>query len=151
MIQGVRKYRSARVYVDSMNSESPFGVPTTDLTFFPYADSSTNAFKVRASLGAAVEGLFPGVFVKISFEVGKQKNLVIPQEAVAYRSEVTAVYVINADGVPLLRQVRLGKLADEGKITILAGLDAGEKIALDPSHAAVFLKQSQLESGQSHE
>ena len=151
MIQGVRKYKSARVFVDSFDSSTPLSVPTSNLTFFPYADSSTNAFKVRASLGSAIEGLFPGVFVKISFEVGKQKNLVIPHEAVAYRSEVTAVYVLNQDGVPLLRQIRLGKQTDDDKVIILSGLDAGETIALDPSHAAVFLKQQQLESGQSHE
>ncbi len=151
MIHGVRKYRTARVYVDSIDGDSTLGIPTTDLTFFPYADSSTNAFKVRASLGAAVKGLFPGVFVKISFEVGKQKNLTISQDAVAYRSEVTGVYVVNEDGVPLLRQVRLGKLVDDGKIIILAGLDAGETVALDPSHAAVFLKQKLLELGQSNE
>jgi len=88
---------------------------------------------------------------EIDFEVGKQQVLVIPHDAVAYRSEVTAVYVINQDGIPLLRQVRLGRLTDDDKIVVLAGLEAGEKVAIDPSHAAVFLKQKQLDSTQSQQ
>ena len=137
----VRKFNSARIFTD----DDKIGFSTSKLTIFPYADTNTNAFKVRASLQSAPKGLFPGVFVKIGFEVGKEKHLVIPIDAVAYRSEVTGVYVIDKDGLPRLRQVRLGKLTGDGKIRVLAGLDQGEKIAKDPTHAAVYLKQTLLD------
>lgn len=137
----VRKFNSARIFTD----DDKIGFSTSKLTIFPYADTNTNAFKVRASLQSAPKGLFPGVFVKIGFEVGKEKHLVIPIDAVAYRSEVTGVYVIDKDGLPRLRQVRLGKLTGDGKIRVLAGLDQGEKIAKDPTHAAVYLKQKLLD------
>lgn len=132
----VRKHKSAKLFVDG----DKVGFPTNDLTFFPYADPSTNAFKVRLNLNSSVKGLFPGMFVKIGLAVGKEKRLVVPVTAIAYRSEVTGIYVIDAKGVPSLRQVKLGSETGDGKIRILAGLDNGETIALDPVHAAVYLK-----------
>ncbi len=136
LILAVRKYKSARVFANS----DKVGIPARKLTFFPYADPKTNAFKVRASLGSAVKGLFPGVFVKIGFVIGKEKHLLIPASSVAYRSEVTGVYVIDENNRPTLRQVRLGSPTADGKIRVLAGLDEGEMVALDPVHAAVNLK-----------
>lgn len=136
LILDVRKYKSARIYIN----DDKVGVPAEKLIFFPYADPATNAFKVRASLGAAVKGLFPGEFVKIGFEIGREKQLVIPASAVAYRSEVTGVYVVDENNFPALRQVRLGRETIDGKIRVLAGLEEGEKIAQDPVHAAVYLK-----------
>lgn len=136
LILDVRKHRKARIYVDG----DALGILVEKLTFFPYADPATNAFKVRASLGSAAKGLFPGVFVKIGFEIGREKQLVVPSSAVAYRSEVTGIYVVDENNMPRFRQVRLGNVVDGGKIKVLAGLSPGEKIALDPVHAAVFLK-----------
>ncbi len=137
LILNVRKHNSARIYIN----DDKIGLAAKGITFFPYADALTNAFKVRLSFDSAPEGLFPGVFVKVGFEVGKEKQLVVPTAAIAYRSEVTGLYVISEKGVPSLRQVRLGKLTNNGNIRILAGLDAGEKIAIDPVHAVLYLKQ----------
>ncbi len=140
LITAVRKHKTARVYVD----DDTVGIVVDKLTIFPYADPKTNAFQVRASLGSAVKGLFPGLFVKIGFEIGKQKQLVVPASAIAYRSEVTGVYVIDENNLPRLRQVRLGKHTADGKIQILSGLSSGEVVAIDPTHAAVYLKTKRL-------
>lgn len=142
LILNVRKYKSARIYINDDKN----GIDASKLTFFPYADKNTNAFKVRVAFDSAPKGLFPGIFVKIGFEVGKENHLVVPASAVAYRSEVTGVYVIDDKGRTLLRQVRVGKLTNDGKVRILSGLDAGEKIAIDPLHAAVYLKQMQIDA-----
>ena len=140
IILAVRENNSARLYIEG----DSIGIPVKKLTIFPYADASTNAFKVRASLESAPQGLFPGVFVKLGFNVGSEKRLVVPASAIAYRSEVTGVYVINSNGEPRLRYVRVGSQTPEGTVRILAGLDEGETIAIDPVHAAVVLKASQL-------
>ncbi len=148
LILKVRKYNSARIYIN----DEKIGLSAKDLTIFPYADTKTNAFKVRASFNTAPKGLFPGIFVKIGFEVGKEEHLVVPASAIAYRSEVTGIYVINEKGMPSLRQVKLGKVTSDGKVRVLAGLGIGEKIAVDPVHAAVYMKQKQSEKleGQTH-
>jgi hypothetical protein len=55
----------------------------------------------------------------------------VPTRAVLQRSDVSAVYVIDAAGVAHLRQVRLGPVLGDD-VTVLAGLQGGEVIALDP-------------------
>lgn len=51
--------------------------------------------------------------------------------AVVERSEVTGVYVLDSHGQATLRYVRPGHRFGD-KLEILAGLAAGERIALDP-------------------
>jgi hypothetical protein len=59
----------------------------------------------------------------------------VPASAIVRRAELTGVYVVDADGVPALRQVRLGRKAGD-TVEILAGVSAGERVALDPQAAA---------------
>ena len=139
LILAVRKHKSARVYID----DDKTGILVKKLTVFPYADETTNAFKVRASLESAPQGLFPGVYVKVGFNVGSEKRLVVPASSIAYRSEVTGIYVVDEKGLPTLRQVRVGRQTPDGKVRILSGLDSGEIVAIDPVHAAVLLKTNQ--------
>ncbi len=65
----------------------------------------------------------------------------IPADAVIRRSELSAVYVVR-DDVVLLRQLRLGRRYGDS-IEVLAGLDAGEAVALDPVQAGIYLKDRQ--------
>ena len=46
-----------------------------------------------------------------------------------------AVYVVDQGGKPWLRQVRVGRTVGD-QVEILAGLEAGERVALDPLAAA---------------
>lgn len=143
LITNIRQEKKAFVFQDGSNKS----LPVKSLTFFPYADPKTNAFKVRIDLEHNVVDLFPGMFVKVAFVTGSQAGVVsVPEAAVAIRSEVIGVYVINEAGIPALRQVRLGKKLDEQHVSVLAGLDAGETVALDPVHAAIFFKQQQQEA-----
>lgn len=111
------------------------------LTFYPYADSLTNTFKVRVDLPAGVKGLFPGMLVKVAFAVGEDRPLLVPAQAVVYRSEVTGVYVVDAKGRIALRQLRLGEERRAGMMEVLAGLEEGERVALDPVRAVFMLKR----------
>jgi multidrug efflux pump subunit AcrA (membrane-fusion protein) len=56
---------------------------------------------------------------------------------VVRRSEVTAVYVVGDDNRPRLRQVRLGEAGDETSVEVLAGLQPGERVALEPVTAGM--------------
>jgi membrane fusion protein, multidrug efflux system len=51
------------------------------------------------------------------------------------RAEMTGLYVLDAGGQPLLRQVRLGR-SDGERIEVLSGLASGERVATDPQAAA---------------
>lgn len=150
MINQVRVRGKAVVQAD----DSGDYLPVKSMTIFPYADPKTNAFQVRINLETGQEKLYPGMFVKVGFVMGETRSLVIPKQAVVVRSEVIGVYVINAQGLPSLRQIRLGKDVDSQQVKVLAGLSAHELIALDPVQAAIYLKKQReaaLTEGKAHE
>ena len=134
VIPAVRGGGSARVYLpDGTVTE------TRAITVFPFADLESNTFKVRVLLPRETRALFPGMLVKIGFVVGDKAELTVPKAAVVHRSEVTAVYVVLPGGHVHFRQVRLGRTLDDDAV-VLAGLTAGEPVALDPIAAGVVLK-----------
>jgi multidrug efflux pump subunit AcrA (membrane-fusion protein) len=59
----------------------------------------------------------------------------VPAASVMRRGEMNAVYVKSAQGMFLLRQVRIGQTQGD-KVQILTGLSADEEIAIDPQAAA---------------
>ncbi|MBN1238076.1 MAG: efflux RND transporter periplasmic adaptor subunit [Gammaproteobacteria bacterium] len=136
MFDPIREIGRASVYVDGNER-----VAAESLTFFPVADPVSNTFRVRVNLPDGAATLFPGMFVKVGFVVGETRRLLVPAEAVVRRSELTAVYVVADDGVTL-RQVRLGRRYG-GDVEVLAGLDAGESVALDPVAAGIYVKERQ--------
>ena len=89
------------------------------------------------SLPPGLQGLAPGMFARAWLPVRATTGarLFIPTQAVVRRAEMTGAYVVDAAGRALLRQVRLGPSAD-GRTEVLAGLSAGERVALDPQAAA---------------
>jgi RND family efflux transporter MFP subunit len=141
LIPVIREQGKARVLLPT--GETIEGV---DLTIFPFADQASNTFKVRVDLPEGVKGLFPGMFVKTAFVTGVKQELVIPREAVVYRSEVTAVYVVGKDGRVHFRQIRAGQPTSDGMLSVIAGLFPGEQVATDPVAAAALLKRQLVES-----
>lgn len=105
---------------------------------FPYADPSTHSFRVRVELPAGGSGLYPGMTVKVAFEVGAATRLLVPVSALVRRGELSAVYVVGADHSVGLRQLRLGHRFGD-KVEVLAGLAAGDRVARDPGAAALYL------------
>jgi RND family efflux transporter MFP subunit len=107
---------------------------------FPTADPVTKTFRVRLELPDGQFNLFPGMFVKAAFKIGEAERLLIPATAIVQRSEVTAVYVFADDAVRL-RQIRVGANFGD-QVEVLAGLNEGETIALDPVQAGIYAKTS---------
>jgi membrane fusion protein, multidrug efflux system len=106
------------------------------VTALPVADTRTHTTQVRLALPEAT-GLLPGQYARAWFVTGRMRALAIPAAAVLHRSEVTAVYVFDRDGVARLRQVRLGEPAGDGLVEVLAGLAAGERVSLEPVRAGI--------------
>jgi multidrug efflux pump subunit AcrA (membrane-fusion protein) len=96
---------------------------------------------VRIDLPASLEGVIPGMFARAHFSVGSARKLTIPSSAVVRRSELSAVYVVKQDRVSL-RQVRLGTPNGRGQVAVLAGLNPGDVIALDPVKAGIYAKSA---------
>ncbi|MFA7270079.1 MAG: efflux RND transporter periplasmic adaptor subunit [Sterolibacterium sp.] len=107
----------------------------------PTADTQTHVVQARVYLPDNLDGVIPGMFARAHFLIGKSRKLLVPAAAVLRRGEVTGVYVVDGQAPPHLRQVRLGEALGGDGIEVLAGLAAGEKVALDPVKAGIALKQ----------
>ncbi|MCG2634212.1 MAG: efflux RND transporter periplasmic adaptor subunit [Gammaproteobacteria bacterium] len=116
-------------------------VVPTRLTFAPGAQAMSHSVTVRLDLPAEYPDLLPGMFVRVGFATGTRLALLVPSVAVVRRSEVVAVYVVAETGEVALRQIRPGRLLEGGQVEVLAGLKAGERVALDPVRAAFVLKE----------
>jgi RND family efflux transporter MFP subunit len=105
----------------------------------PAADPVAQTLEWRLELPAsAARTVAPGQQVHVRFAAGPQRRVVVPASAVLHRGELTAVYVVAADGAGfVLKAVRLG--ADHGAagIEILAGLSTADSVALDPVKAGL--------------
>lgn len=140
MVAAVRAHKKAVVDISSDQH-----ISADKITVFPYADELTHGFTARIELPQGVEGAFPGMLVTVNFVTGEDPSLLVPQQSLVNRGELTAVYVRHPDGRISLRQVRAGR-ADDGKRVIHAGLAAGEQVFVDPQVAVVEMKQQQASS-----
>ena len=132
-VAAIQAGAKARVEVPS----SAKWVEATQLTVIPSADPRTHTTQVRLGLPADVRGIYPGIYARAHFVTGRAAALLVPRAAVLQRSELTAVYVIPESGAPQLRQIRLGTAGDERAVEVLAGLRAGERVAIDPVKAGM--------------
>ena len=110
-------------------------------TELPSADAVAQTVEWRLDLPPAeTAGLAPGQAVRVRFSgapaaAAAAAPLAVPQSAVLRRGELTAVYV-QQGGQFTLRAVRLGAAAG-GQVDVLAGLRAGEHVAVDAVRAGL--------------
>lgn len=97
--------------------------------------SQTLTWKLDVGAGAAAQ-LLPGQPIRVRFVGAQVQRMVVPQAAVLRRGELTAVYVAADKGFAL-KAVRLG--ADQGAagVEVLAGLKAGDAVAVNAVQAGL--------------
>lgn len=115
-------------------------VEVSKLTVSPIASVSSHSFKVRADLAEGQHGLYPGMFVKLLLDTGKSSRLLIPGKSIVQRSEVIGVYVLNKQDEVHFRHIRSGRVHRDNRVEVQAGLEEGERVALDPLAAGILLK-----------
>ena len=111
----------------------------------PAADPVSQTVEWRLNLGEADGAAqVPGQQVKVRFAgapaAADGQRLVVPASALLRRGELTGVYVVTARGEGAqgfaLRAVRTGA-AQGDSVEVLAGLKAGDQVALDPVRAGL--------------
>jgi len=132
-LSAIGKNPQARVDIPSLNR----WIKASSVTVQPLADARTHSTEVRVYLPANESDIYPGMFVRAHFVVGTSTRLVVPSSAILRRGEVVAVYVVDKKNAVKLRQVRLGEVSADGAVEILAGLNPGENVALDPVKAGM--------------
>ncbi len=138
-ISALREHRRARIVLPEGK-----GLDAADLRLPPNADPATHTFRVLVTLPAGDHGVFPGTLVKVTFASGEEERVLVPGSAVVRRSEVTGVYVLDEQARVSFRYVRVGTPTPDARIPVLAGLAAGERVAVDPIAAGIRYKQQTL-------
>ena len=133
----IRKNRKASVVLDLAGRVRR---EVNRMVIFPYSDPKTNTVTVRLYMADRGKGLFPGMLVKGAFMVERARALAVPERAVARRGELAGVYRLQ-DGHIQFIQVRTGRPLGDGLVEVLAGLEEGDVVALDPLRAAIALKE----------
>lgn len=125
-------------------------VTPTERELLPTADPVSQTIEWRLALPDAAGGLRPGQMVRVVARGGvaapaagttgaageaATSRLSVPASVVLRRGELTAVYVALPQGFSL-RAVRVGPVAGD-TVDVLAGLSAGERVALDPVRAGL--------------
>jgi RND family efflux transporter MFP subunit len=107
----------------------------------PMADPGTHTVQLRADLPTGLAGVAPGMFARLWLPLvnaapgAGAAPLSVPAAAIVRRAELTGLYVMDPNGKPVLRQVRLGRTEGD-KVEVLTGLMPGERVATDPQAAA---------------
>lgn len=131
--------QAAIVQIQAGQADSDKWITPAGRIVVPSSDPVSQTTEWRLELPAAdSNGLVPGQQVRVRFSTkqsGNRNTLTVPDAAIVRRGELTAVYVQRGD-LFSLRVVRLGRnLGGEG-IEVLAGLKAGDVVALDTVKAA---------------
>jgi len=128
--------KPTKIQFPGLPADRQWAAPT-HVTMLPTADPGTHTAQIRLDLPATVGNVAPGTFARVwlPMQGAATPRLYVPTKAVVRRAEMTGVYVLDANGHPILRQVRLGRAVDD-TVEILSGVTAGERVALDPQVAA---------------
>jgi cobalt-zinc-cadmium efflux system membrane fusion protein len=100
-------------------------------------DPVTRTVKVRAWVNNDDHKLKPEMFARLNIKVGEETQfLAVPKEAVLEIDGKQFVYVVDADGRYVRRQVKVASSAGD-KVLVLEGLKSGERIV---TKGAVLIK-----------
>lgn len=97
---------------------------------YPSADSKRHTVTVKFDLPADVPG-GPGMYAEVMIPDANtpiRDMPIIPTTAIIKRGSLPSVYVLNENNQAEMRLVRLGDLVDRNNVSVLSGLQAGEKI-----------------------
>lgn len=124
----VHKGMPAEIRFDTYGDEEFHGTVTTVM---PTVDTQSRTFGVEVTLANADGRVLPGMFGRVTLNLGKADRVVVPDKAVVKQqgSGNQYVYVYNPDGTVSYNQVQLGRrLGDEYEL--LSGVEPGSKVVI---------------------
>ncbi len=119
----IQEGQNVAVRVDSANRELAAKI----VEIVPVADPLSRTFMIKAALTGS-EGLFPGMFGRLTFKIGSRKQLVIPPKYLFRVGQLEMVWV-QAENNWQKILVTTGKQTAQG-IVILSGLSEGDTIGV---------------------
>lgn len=119
------------VSIDALDREI---VATVD-EIVPQAQAASRSFLVKVAIPKS-EGLFEGMFGRLRIPAGTRRHLCLATDAIMQVGQLKMVDVVLDDGRLQRRYIKTGRLGMPGRIEVLSGLKAGEKVLLRPQPVA---------------
>lgn len=111
--------------IDALDRE----VESTIDEIVPQADAPSRSFLVKASIPRS-DDLFEGMFGRLRIPAGKRRHLCLDTDAIDTVGQLKFVEVVDAAGRIDRRYIKTGRLGMPGRIEVLSGLKAGERVKL---------------------
>ncbi len=114
------------VHVDSVDKE--FAATIDEIV--PQADAASRSFLVKASLPRS-GNLYEGMYGRLRIPAGSRHHLCLSTAAIRRIGQLEFVDVVLEDDSLQRRLIKTGRLGMPGRIEVLSGLEAGEKVVLE--------------------
>lgn len=101
---------------------------------YPVADKQKHTVTVKFDLPEGSPG-GPGLYAEVMINdttASKRPVPVIPKDAVIYRGSLPRVFILDKENRARMKIVRLGAEFDATRITVLSGINAGDRIISSP-------------------
>jgi len=100
------------------------------------ANPGSRTYDIEASLGNPDPRLRSGMFARVTLSVGERQAILVPNEAVIRRGQLTGVWIVREDDTAHLRWVRLGRSFGDS-VEILSGMNGNEIVVLSTQQPLV--------------
>ena len=98
---------------------------------YPTVDPATRTFQAEIDIANPGERILPGMFARVSLNLGDVENVVVPDRAVVKQSGSgnKYVYVYHNDGTVTYNKVELGRRLDT-EYELLSGVASGDSVVI---------------------
>lgn len=94
----------------------------------PAANTGSRSFLIKVRINYH-ENLLPGMYARLLVPAGEEKLLVIPSDAITHVGQLDFVH-IKVDNKVQRRFIRLGKIQINEQVSVISGLELGDKIVI---------------------
>lgn len=98
---------------------------------YPTVDPATRTFQSEIMIANPAGKILPGMFARVSLDLGTQRNVVVPDRAVVKQSGSgnKYIYVYGADGKVSFQQVQLGQRMGD-RYEVVSGVQDGDNVVI---------------------
>ncbi len=121
--------KPAEVKIDALSAS----LKGTITRLVPSADPATRSYEMKITLPETA-GLTPGMFGRAVFQIGENKSLVVPRQALVERGGLYGVFVVDSEGKAHFRWLHTGREWPD-RVEVTAGLQPGERLVGAPDGA----------------
>ena len=113
------------VRIDSLNRDLEASIDQ----IVPQAEAASRSLLVKAAL-PVTPGLYEGLFGRLLIDAGERSHLCLAQAAIERVGQLDFVEVVGENRSLERRFIQVGRTGEPGRVEVLSGLKAGDKVAI---------------------